>query len=89
MKKILIIALSLTIITTCYAQDEFSADNQSKLNEINLNTENTTKTYNLTKPNCNNKTDKYYHEENDDNEEVLPFKFMQTPLNMLKQYQQQ
>ncbi len=88
MKKILIIALSLTIITSCYAQEDFSTYKE-QTEEIKLRTNTPRKTYNLTKPDYNNPKEEYHYEDEDDNEDVVPFKFMQTPLNMLKQYQQQ
>ena len=89
MKKIFITILLLTICSSCHAQDESYTDNQQKIDEIKLRTNTPQKTYNLSKPNYNNPKEEYHYEDEDNNEDVVPFKFMQTPLNMLKQYQEQ
>ena len=79
MKKILIIFMILTT-TICYAQEQQS---QQEVTEINLDTGLPAKTYKLNKPNYNNNI-----KTKNDDEDDMPINFMASPLQILKQYQQ-
>ena len=89
MRKIFAFILTFSIVLSCCAQEKLDIKNQSKLEEINLNAGTLTKTYNITKPDFDNKSNRKYNHEEDDNDTILPFNFTYSPLKLLQQQLQQ
>ena len=79
MKKIFVLTAVIFIVSVCNAQEITNQDWQ----EINLNTNSPAKTYKVSKPNIENSK-----QDTDDDENDTPFNLMYSPLEMLKQYQQ-
>ena len=82
MKKIFLALLIVATVDICYAQEQLQTDKQ----EIKLDTTLPAKTYNLNRvQNYSNKTN---YENDDDNDIDSPCNFTASPLQLLKQYQQ-
>jgi glycogen synthase len=82
MKKICLAVLIITTVNICYAHEQLQTDKQ----EIRLDTNLPSKTYNLNRvQNYNNKRN---YDSDDDNDNDSPFNFTASPLQLLKQYQQ-